>query len=57
MNSLAETLPIDFPGSCTSFVKMQLAPSVHHLRVPITFVGVDTVGSRILHLFYVGVGT
>ena len=57
MNSFAETLPINLPWSRASFVKMKLAPSVYHFRVTITFVGIDTVGSRILHLFYVGVGT
>ena len=57
MYSFTETLPIDSPGSGAPFLKVELAPSVNHLRVAVTFVGVDAVGSRILHLFDVGVGT
>ena len=45
VSALAKTLPVDLPGSSASLLKMELAPSFDHLRVSITFVGVDTVDS------------
>ena len=36
---------------------MELAPPLNHLRVPVAFVGVDAVDSRVLDLLDVGVGT
>ena len=36
---------------------MEFAPPLDHLRVPVAFVGVDAVDSRVLDLLDVGVGT
>ena len=55
MITLAETFSVDSPRSGSSLLKVELAPSVHHLGVTVALVGVDHVDPRLLYLLHVGV--